>query len=70
MRLWKRSDFAPGDLLRDKSGVVWKVIGIADDPTVEVVTVDEMLSWRENHVIASRNFAERFPEKLEPRSPE
>ena len=67
MSLWRRSDVSPGDLFRDVNGLIWKVVAIADDPTVEIVTVDKPLPERENHVIASPLFAERFPEKLESR---
>lgn len=67
--LWRRMDVNPGDLFRDANGIIWKVIGIADDPTVELVTVNKTLPEHENHVISSRNFAERFPEKLVPVSP-
>lgn len=64
MKRWRRSDVGLGDVFRDCNGLLWKVISIADEPTVEIVTIDKALPEHENHVISSLNFAERFPERL------
>lgn len=61
---WTRADVEPGQLwLRD--GQIWKVVGICDEPTVLLERVDEGVvkeivpppHKRENHAIASLNFA-------------
>lgn len=62
MTTWRRSDVDLGQLWQAPDGTVYRVLSIADDPTVELEPIrgdfDEGVSAVEHHVIVSRNFAE------------
>ncbi len=73
MKSWSRDDVGLGQVWQDEAGRLWRVIAIADAPTVTLAEVEQPLHQRllpprrVNHVIGSPNFA-RYS-RLDPVSP-